>query len=136
MPNHDDSLEPSPAELGDTTTLAPGEWTPLGEIGTQIYVYGDQSVDIAIQYAEVESEVRQLRRDVEVHERRYLAVQKVLDGVIGAESTHGTGEGLVADVALLAQRYADLKARTISSGWPLVVEEVESADLRPTDDRP
>ncbi len=60
----DDSLEPSPAEMGDTTTLTPGEWTPLDEIGTQIYIYGDQPVDIAIQYAEVESEIRQLRVEV------------------------------------------------------------------------
>jgi len=83
-----------------------------------------------------EDELSQLRRDLEVHERRYLAVQKVLDGSLGVEVTHGTGEGLVAGVALLAQRYADLKARTISGGWPLVVEEVEAADLRSTDDRP
>ncbi len=60
------SLEPSPAEMGDTTTLQPGVWERLDEIGTQIYVYGDQPVDVAIQYAEVESELRQLRREVDV----------------------------------------------------------------------
>lgn len=58
-------LEPSPAEMGDTTTLNPGEWIPLDEIGTEIYVYGDQPVDVAIQYAEVENEIRQLRREVD-----------------------------------------------------------------------
>lgn len=129
---HDDR-EPSPAELGDTMTVEPGAWTPLDEIGTEIYVYGDRPVDIAVQYAAVESELRQLRGDVKVHERRYLAVQRVLDSAIGVEATHGTGAGLVADVALLAQRYADLKARTISGGWPLVIEEVEAAELRATE---
>lgn len=66
MPSHDDSLEPSPAEMGDTTTLQPGVWEPLDEIGTQVYVYGNQPVDIAIQYAAVEDELRQLRREVDV----------------------------------------------------------------------
>ncbi|GGK89373.1 hypothetical protein [Mangrovihabitans endophyticus] len=66
MPAEAYSLEPSPAQMGDTTTLAPGEWTPIDEIGTQIYVYGDQPVDVAVQYAEVESELRQLRREVDV----------------------------------------------------------------------
>jgi hypothetical protein len=136
LPTREDSLEPSPAEMGDTTTLDPGEWTPLDEIGTQLYVYGDQPVDVAIQYAEVESEVRQLRREVETHERRYLDVQKVLDGAIGGEVEDGAGMGLVADVALLAQRYADLKARVISSGWRAVVDEVESAELAEPNSRP
>jgi hypothetical protein len=33
-------------------------------------------------------------------------------------------------VALLTQRYDDLKARVLAGGWPLVVEEVEAAELR------
>lgn len=141
MRSHDDSLEPSPAELGDTTTLDPGEWTPLDEIGTQIYVYGDRPVDVAVQYAEVEAEVRQLRRDVETHERRYLDVQRVLDGVIGGEVEDGAGMGLVADVALLAQRYADLKAAILDdTNWPQTwqqkINEIEAADLRESDTRP
>jgi hypothetical protein len=131
-----DDLSPSPAQLGDTMTVEPGKWTPLDEIGTQVYVYGDQSVDVAIQYAEVESEIRQLRRNVETHEGRYHAVQKVLDGVIGTEFEAGAGLGMVADVALLAQRYIDLKARVISAGWRAVVDDVEATDLRECDVRP
>lgn len=45
----EDDNGPSPAQLGDTMTLAPGEWTPLDDNGTEIYVYGDRPVDIALQ---------------------------------------------------------------------------------------
>lgn len=47
-PDEDES-GPSPAQLGDTMTLVPGEWTPLDDNGTEIYVYGDRPVDIALQ---------------------------------------------------------------------------------------
>jgi hypothetical protein len=60
MRNHDE-LEPSPAQLGDTMTVAPGEWTPLDDHGTEIYLYGTRSADIAVQTAAVDDEVRQLR---------------------------------------------------------------------------
>lgn len=43
-----DSLEPSPAELGDTITVAPGEWTPIDDYGTEIYAYGDQPVTLVV----------------------------------------------------------------------------------------
>lgn len=56
-----DSLEPSPAQMGDTMTLAPGVWEPLDDIGTQIYVYGDQPVDVAVLCAEADGEVRRLQ---------------------------------------------------------------------------
>jgi len=84
----DDSLEPSPAQLGDTMTLTPGEWTPLDEIGTQIYVYGDQPVDIAIQYAEVESVIRQLRAEVTALAKGLLEIaeQAMLDTYFAADS--------------------------------------------------
>jgi hypothetical protein len=59
------SLEPSPAELGETMTVTPGEWTPLDDLGTQIYVYGDQPVDVAVQRADVDDEVRQLHAEVQ-----------------------------------------------------------------------
>lgn len=62
MPGHDESLEPSPAEMGDTMTVDPGVWTPLDDIGTELYVYGDQPVDVAVQRAPVDDEVRELRR--------------------------------------------------------------------------
>lgn len=58
-------LEPSPAQLGDTMTVLPGEWTPLDDHGTEIYVYGDQPIDVAVQIAAVDDEVRQLRAAVE-----------------------------------------------------------------------
>jgi hypothetical protein len=45
----DDDLGPSPAQMGETMTVAAGEWTPLDDHGTQIYVYGCRSVDIAFQ---------------------------------------------------------------------------------------
>lgn len=129
MPNHDDSLEPSPAELGDTTTLAAGEWTPLDEIGTQIYVYGTEPVDVAIQYAEVESEARQLRRDVQTYERRYLDVRKVLDVAIGAEPEDGAGGSLVTDVALVAHRY-ELALKAIESvGGTVTADLIRNAQL-------
>lgn len=43
-----DSLEPSPAELGDTITVTPNEWTPIGDNGTEIYVYGDQPITLVV----------------------------------------------------------------------------------------
>lgn len=43
--------DPSPAEIGDTMTVEPGEWTPLDEHGTEVYLYGDQPVTLAIQTA-------------------------------------------------------------------------------------
>lgn len=64
MPDNYHDLEPSPAELGDTMTLAPGEWEPLDDIGTQIYVYGDQPVDVAVQRAGADDEVRQLHAEI------------------------------------------------------------------------
>lgn len=45
-------IEPSPAQLGETTTLLPRTWTSLDDHGTQIFVYGDQRVDIAFQAAD------------------------------------------------------------------------------------
>ena len=40
---------PGAAHLGDTMTITPGEWTPLDDNGTQIYLYGDQPADVAVQ---------------------------------------------------------------------------------------
>ncbi len=60
-----DDLGPSPAQLGDTLTVTPGEWTPLDDEGTQIYLYGDQPADLAVQTAPAADEVRQLRDEVD-----------------------------------------------------------------------
>lgn len=66
----------------------------------------------------------------DMYEAAYFGVQKVLDRVIGEGWNDGEGAGIVADVALLAQRYTDLRSRVLAGGWPLVVEEVEAAELR------
>lgn len=66
----------------------------------------------------------------DMYESAYFGIQKVLDRVIGDEGDAGVGAGIVADVALLAQWYADLRQRTIAGGWPAVVEEVEAEPLR------
>jgi hypothetical protein len=62
-PRHPDSTEPSPAQLGETMTLDAGEWTSLDDHGTQIYLYGEQPVDIAFQTAAQPDEIRQLRTE-------------------------------------------------------------------------
>lgn len=72
-----DSLEPSPAELGDTMTVAPGEWTPLDDIGTQIYLYGDRPADIAVQISGTDDEVHQLRAALD-------EIDRLLDDYRGA----------------------------------------------------
>ncbi len=64
MPDNHNELEPSPAEMGDTMTVVPGEWTPLDDHGTEIYLYGDQPVDIALQTADQDDEVRQIQAEV------------------------------------------------------------------------
>lgn len=56
---------PGAAHLGETMTVAPGVWTPLDDHGTEIYVYGDQAVGIAVQTAEVGDEIRRLRGEID-----------------------------------------------------------------------
>lgn len=51
-----DQDEPSPAQLGDTMTINPGEWTSLDDNGTEIYLYGDRSVDVAVRVADRKAE--------------------------------------------------------------------------------
>lgn len=60
MPTSHDDLGPSPAQTGETMTVAPGEWEPLDDHGTQIYVYGDQSIDIAFRASDADDQIRQL----------------------------------------------------------------------------
>lgn len=70
MTDHD-SLEPSPAQMGETATVPPGEWWPLDDHGTQIWVYGGKAVDIAYQVG-AEGELQRLRETVERMSRRLL----------------------------------------------------------------
>lgn len=46
-----DQFDPeyAPATLGEGLTVTPGEWTPLDDAGTQIYLYGDRPADIVVQ---------------------------------------------------------------------------------------
>lgn len=68
-------LEPSPAELGDTMTITPGEWTPLDDHGAEIYLYGDQPADIAFQVAAEKPQVT--FRDVDGTVAVYVGAQRV-----------------------------------------------------------
>lgn len=66
----------------------------------------------------------------DMYQRAYWDVNAVLDRALGEREADGAGMGIAADVALLAQRYADLRARVLAGGWPAVVAEVEAAELR------
>ncbi|GAA0493879.1 hypothetical protein Ade02nite_21010 [Paractinoplanes deccanensis] len=46
----DDCIEcnPGAAHLGEGMTIEPEKWTPIDDNGTEIYVYGDRSVDIVV----------------------------------------------------------------------------------------
>jgi len=39
---------PGAAQEGDSMTVKPREWTPIDDNGTEIYLYGDQPVDIVV----------------------------------------------------------------------------------------
>jgi hypothetical protein len=39
---------PGATQDGDGMTVQPGEWTPIDDNGTEIYVYGEQPVDIVV----------------------------------------------------------------------------------------
>jgi hypothetical protein len=69
---------PGAAQLGETMTVDPREWTPLDDHGTEIYVYGDQPVDIAYQ-AGAEDEIRQLREALD-------QIGRLLDEYRGAKA--------------------------------------------------
>jgi hypothetical protein len=102
MTNHDAKTcldcNPGAAHLGDTMTIDPRVWTPLDDHGTQLYVYGDQRVDIAVQTADVDDEVRQLRAAIEQIDRllgQYRGAKALREGVQAvvdrARRTTGTG---------------------------------------------
>jgi hypothetical protein len=79
---------PSPAELGDTLTVDPRVWTPLDDHGTQLYVYGDQQVEIAVQIAPVDDEIRQLRR-------AFDDIDRLLDQYRGAKALREGAQAIV-----------------------------------------
>lgn len=79
---------PGAAHLGDTTTIRPGEWTPLDEIGTEIYVYGDQPVDIAVQTSSTEDEVRHLRN-------AFDSIARLLDDYRGQKALREGAQAIV-----------------------------------------
>lgn len=69
----------------------------------------------------------------DMYEQAYWRVSAILDHALGTEEEDGAGEGIASDVALLAQRYADLKAAVLADGhphWRRTVALVETAELR------
>ena len=92
---------------------------------------------------EVEAERDRWRGRCEQHDRRRAEVERVLDDVLGPDEDDGAGEGLVADVALLAERAkaADRRADALEAerdaaheagywvGYGEGKEEAETRDL-------
>ena len=72
VPPDPDDVGPSPAQLGETVSVTAGEWTALDDY-TQIWVYGDRSVDIAFQTTDVDDELRELRHLKQLQEKRMRA---------------------------------------------------------------
>ena len=72
--------------------------------------------------------------ETDMYRRAYFEITKVLDGALGPNVEDGAGLGLAADVMLLAQRYADLKAAVLTSdaggGWRERVAEIDGSPLR------
>lgn len=70
-----------------------------------------------------------------MYEDAYWRVNAVLDKALGTEEEHGAGEGIAADVALLAQRYLDLKRIVLSDrsvDWTRTIATIETRELRDT----
>lgn len=67
--------------------------------------------------------------DNDMYKRAYFAVQEVLDRALGPDEEDGAGEGLAADVALLAHRY-DLALKALASaGATAAADAIRSAQL-------
>lgn len=60
-----------------------------------------------------------------MYQRIYFQVQDVLNVALGTEEEDGAGAGLVAEVMLLAQRYAELASITN----PAVLAEIEAPGM-------
>lgn len=65
----------------------------------------------------------------DMYEKAYFGVSKVLDSALGTEEEDGAGEGLVADVMLLAHRYEMALAALAESGNEFVVAEIKRAQM-------
>jgi hypothetical protein len=65
----------------------------------------------------------------DMYEKAYFGVNKVLDSALGPEEEDGAGEGLVADVMLLAHRYEMALAALAESGNEFVVAEIKRAQM-------
>jgi hypothetical protein len=63
-------------------------------------------------------------------DKTYWAIQKILDDVLGGDAGDGAGEGIVADVALLAKRYREALHLAASSAGPPAAEQFTAAELR------
>lgn len=113
MPNSDD-LEPSPAQLGETMSVDPGEWTPLDDLGTEIYVYGDRPVDVAVQRADVDDEIRALREDV-------ARMRAELDAIGGMRVIEHEGHRLRVITSALHDRLCTWRVATPQGTEPEVL---------------
>ncbi len=73
---------------------------------------------------------------IDIYEDAYRRINTILNRALGTEGDDSAGEGIAAEVALLAQRYLDLKRYVLAAGcgtgWVQVVAEVEAAELRDT----
>lgn len=68
-------------------------------------------------------------KPIDMYERAYLDINKVLDEALGTEEEDGAGEGIVADVMLLAHRYKlALEALSLWVG-AAEVAEIKAAQL-------
>lgn len=66
----------------------------------------------------------------DMHKDAYYAVSDVLDDALGPNEEDGAGEGLVADVMLLAHRYKlALAGLAVLPGGAPVLNEVKAAQL-------
>jgi hypothetical protein len=66
----------------------------------------------------------------DMYEKAYFEISKALDEALGTEEEDGAGQGIVADVMLLAHRYQlalDVLAQVPNLGT--VVQEIRSAQL-------
>jgi hypothetical protein len=85
----------------------------LGEIGAT-------TANLSRALVQRDAEIDRLRREIDMHQRIRLDVEKVLDDVLGTEEEDGAGAGLEGDVRLLADRCkrAESQLAAIRRGEP------------------
>lgn len=64
-----------------------------------------------------------------MYERAYLGVQKVLDRALGSDWDDGAGEGVIADVELLAYRYRLALDALTAAGATAAVAAIRRAEI-------